>query len=315
MGAAPEDPPPGLLAVGDVVDLRFAPDVGALRDVLSGAEIVFAWRPQRGLLQAAWDRAGDLRWIQSASAGVDALLFDDLVASQVVLTNARGVFDDAIAEWVVGVLAIFAKDLVGILERQGRTEWLHRETERLAGRRVLVVGVGTIGRAVARTCAALGMQVRGVGRTARAGDELFGAIHGVEELTEALPWADVVVDVLPGTEETRHLFDEAAFAAMNPWARFVNVGRGSTVDEAALVRALAEGRIAAAALDVFEQEPLPPSSPLWSMPNAIVSPHMAGDFAGWREAVVELFVENLERYLTGRPLRNVVDKARGYVPS
>ena len=124
-----------------------------------------------------------------------------------------------------------------------------------------------------------------------------------------------MVDVLPGTPETRHLFGEKAFGAMRPAGRFVNVGRGSTVDEPALVRALQEGRIGGAALDVFEEEPLPQDSPLWSMPNVIVSPHMAGDFAGWREALVELFVENLQRYLTGRPLKNVVDKERGYVPS
>ena len=315
MGATAEEPPPGITTIAEAIDVAYGVTSEELREVLPGSDVLFAWRPRRGPLEEAWDRAGDLRWIQSASAGVDGLMFPGLVEGDVVLTNARGVFDEAIAEFVVGVLALFAKDLIGILDRQRRGEWLHEETERLASKRVLIVGVGPVGRAMARSCGALGMRVRGVGRTARTGDEAFGTIHGFDELTDSLPWADYVVDALPATPETRGAFGEEAFGAMNAWARFVNVGRGSTVDEAALVRALAEGRIAGAALDVFEEEPLPASSPLWSMANVVVSPHMSGDFAGWRETVVELFVENLERYLTGRPLRGVVDKRRGYVPS
>jgi phosphoglycerate dehydrogenase-like enzyme len=120
------------------------------------------------------------------------------------------------------------------------------------------------------------------------------------------------VDVLPGTRETRHLFDARAFAAMRPGARFLNVGRGSTVDEEALVDALRSGRLSGAALDVFEQEPLPAGSPLWDLPHVVVFPHMSGDYAGWRESVVELFLENLTRFVRGEPLRNVVDKRLGY---
>ena len=315
MGATPQEPPPGIATIAEAVDVSYADAPEELRDALTGSDVLFAWRPRRRLLEEAWDGAGDLRWIQSASAGVDALLFPALVESDVVLTNARGVFDQAIAEWVVGVFALFAKDLLGIVDRQRRGEWLHRETESLAGKRVVVVGVGPIGRAVGRACGALGMRVRGVGRTPRNGDDAFETIHGIDELAEAARWADYVVDALPSTQETHHAFGAEAFAAMGPQARFVNVGRGSTVDEGALVRALQEGALAGAALDVFEEEPLPASSPLWSMPNVVVSPHMSGDFAGWHETVVELFIENLERYLTGRPLLGVVDKRLGYVPS
>jgi phosphoglycerate dehydrogenase-like enzyme len=144
---------------------------------------------------------------------------------------------------------------------------------------------------------------------------VFERIYAVDELEEAAGWADDIVNVLPATEETRGLFGVAAFGAMNPWTRFVNVGRGATVDEEALVDALASGRIAGAGLDVFEEEPLPAESPLWAMPNVVVSPHVSGDYVGWQEAAVELFVDNLQRYLLGRPLRNVVDTSRGYVPS
>lgn len=315
MGATAEEPPPGIGVIADVVDVAFADSERELAEALPGSDVVFAWRPRSGLLQPVWANATDVRWIQSASAGVDGLLFPELVESHVVVTNSRGVFDVAIAEYVLGLILMFAKGLPGVLERQRRKQWMHHDTETLTGKRVLVAGVGSIGRAVGRVCGELGMVVRGVGSTARGRDEVFRVVFGPDELADACSWADYVVNVLPGTEQTRHLFDGKVFAAMRPSARFVNVGRGSTVDEAALVHALREGALGGAALDVFEDEPLPDDSPLWNLPNVIVSPHMSGDFAGWREALVELFVENLERYVTGRPLKNVVDKERGYVPS
>jgi phosphoglycerate dehydrogenase-like enzyme len=144
---------------------------------------------------------------------------------------------------------------------------------------------------------------------------VFRVIHGADELADAVGWADFVIDVLPGTASTTRLFDAAVIAGMQPTARFINVGRGSTVDQSALTEALRAERIAGAALDVFEDEPLPEDDPLWDLPNVVVSPHMSGDFAGFPQALVELFVDNLRRYLTGEPLRNVVDKTRGYVPS
>lgn len=316
MGATADDPPPGIGAIADTVELAFADDVPSLVDALEGAGVLFAWRPRSAVLSQAWRNAGELRWIQSASAGVDNILFPELARSHVVLTNARGVYEDAIAEYVLGLMLVFSKGFGSVLERQWRREWQHRETERLERKRVLVVGLGPIGRAIARTCSAARMSVRGVGRTARpATDAALVEIVSVEQLTDAVSSADYVVNALPLTDETYHVFDHAVFEAMNPSTRFVNVGRGRTVDEPSLIRALESGGIAGAALDVFEEEPLPQESPLWTMPNVIVSPHMAGDAAGWREGVVELFVRNLERYLTGRPLLNVVDKLRGYVPS
>jgi len=303
MGATAEDPPPGVGAIADTVELAFADDVPTLASALEGTDVVLAWQPRSALLAGAWGSATELRWIQSASAGVDKLLFPELAASHVVLTNARGVYEDAIAEYVLGLMLAFAKGLGGVFERQTRREWLHRETERLERKRVLVVGIGPIGRAIARNCAALRMSVRGVARTPRPGDDVFVEIVGAERLADAVRRADYVIDALPATDETHHLFDHAVFEAMEPW------------DQQALLRALESGAIAGAALDVFEDEPLPEDDPFWATPNVIVSPHMAGDAAGWRESVVELFVRNLERYLTGRPLLNVVDKTRGYVPS
>jgi phosphoglycerate dehydrogenase-like enzyme len=311
-GAPAADPPPGLSAAAEVVDLGFAETAESVAEAIGRADVVLTWSSQRELFEGAWDRARRLRWMQTASAGVDALLFPALVEGDVVLTNARGVFDSAIAEWAIGMMVAFAKDLVGALDAQRRREWRRHLTEPLAGRRLLVVGAGSIGRAVARGALPLGMQVRGLGRRTRPGDATFGVVLGADELPDGLAWADYVVNALPGTPSTRHAFDEEAFAAMRPGARFINVGRGSTVDEPALVRALADGRIAGAALDVFEEEPLPADSPLWDMPNVIVFPHVSGNVAGWRESVVELFLENLMRFVRGEGLRNVVDKRLGY---
>jgi phosphoglycerate dehydrogenase-like enzyme len=311
-GATADDPPPGIGGAAGVVDLRFADTAETIRTEIRGVDVVFAWRAHRKLLEPAWPSAERLRWIQTASAGVDALLFPGLVDSDVVITNASGIFDAAIAEWVVGMVVLFAKGVLRVLERQRRHEWLHELTEPVAGRRMVVLGVGGIGRAVGRNADALGMRIRGVGRRTRPNDDVFGVVLGADELHEALGWADYVVNALPGTPETRHLVDARAFAAMRPGARFLNVGRGSTVDEEALVEALRAGRLSGAALDVFEHEPLPADSPLWDLPNVVVFPHMSGDYAGWRESVVELFLENLGRFLKGQPLRNVVDKRLGY---
>jgi phosphoglycerate dehydrogenase-like enzyme len=311
-GATDDDRPPGIGSVAEVADLTFSDTPEGVADVIGAADVVFAWRAHRELLEPGWPRASRLRWIQTASAGVDALLFPGLVGSGVVVTNARGVFDAAIAEWVTGMFVVFAKNVLGVLERQRRREWRHELTEPLRGRRVLVVGVGGIGRAIGRNAATLEMDVRGVGRTTRPGDQVFDVVLGIDELHGALGWADYVVDVLPGTPATHHMFDARAFAAMKVGARFVNVGRGSTVDETALVDALRDGRLSGAALDVFEREPLPTESPLWNAPGVVVFPHMSGDFAGWRESVVELFLENLVRFAKGEPLRNVVDKSLGY---
>lgn len=311
LGASQETAPPGLDLIVGHVDLLYAQDAAAASDAIADAEIVFAW--EGGMLEPAWPSARELRWVQSPWAGVESLLFPAFVESDVILTNARGVFDGAVSEWVLAAVLFFAKDLGRLVEHRREHRWEPREVEIVSGRRMLVVGVGSIGRAIARSARGLGMQVRGVGRRARPGDPVFGAVLGIDGLDEGLEWADVVVNVLPSTRETRHVFDQAAFAAMRPGARFVSVGRGSTVDETALVEALRSGALGAAALDVFEEEPLSPDSPLWSLPNILISPHASAAFGGWREAVVERFIENLDRYLRDVPLRGVVDKRAGFV--
>jgi phosphoglycerate dehydrogenase-like enzyme len=306
--------PPDMHPIERAAVVRYT-DADDLTSALLGADALFVYDFLSTALPGAWHAADRLRWVHIASAGVDPVLFPAIRDSDVVLTNSRGVFDDAIAEYVLGVILAFAKDFAQSFDLQRQTRWLHRESERVAGGRALIVGTGPIGRAIARLLRAAGLRVAGAGRTARENDPDFGTVHASAKLADHLPSADYVVAVAPLTEQTKGLFDAAAFAAMKPSARFINVGRGELVVTGELIEALRTGKIAGAALDVFETEPLPPDSPLWTLPNVLVSPHMSGDFTGWRSTLVEVFAENFDRWVAGKPLRNVVDKQLGYVPS
>jgi phosphoglycerate dehydrogenase-like enzyme len=312
LGASADEPPPGIDAAGDIADLRLVAGADAAADEIAQADAIFFWRAPRRWIEDALDRATRLRWIQSASDGVDGLLFPALADRDVVVTNARGVFDVPIAEWVIAAIAAFTTGLQRSVVDQTRGAWVDgRHRALLAGQHLVIVGPGPIGRETARRARALGMTVEGVGRSARHDADL-GEIAGPEGFHAALARADHVLDALPLTEETRGMFDADAIAAIRRTAHFYNVGRGATVDEDALIEALERGAIAGAALDVFVEEPLAPASPLWSMPNVIVSPHICGDLEGWEETVVALFVDNLRRFVAGEPLRNPVDVRAGF---
>ena len=314
-GATGVDDVPGLSSLEDEVTLRFSHSAEQLEEIIRDAEILLGWDFRAQALEAAWPKARRLEWIQWSGAGVDALLFPELVNSGVRITNSRGVFDRAMAEYVLGLIMAFVKHFPETWSLQSESRWKHRLTDTVHGKKVLIVGAGGIGRAIARLCAALGMQVSGVGRSARNRDPDFGRVHACEALNETLPRADFVVVAAPLTTLTRGLFSGEQFRLMKPTARFINVGRGAIVDEGALIAALEGRQIAGAALDVFENEPLPVSSPLWSMSNVIVSPHMSGDFNGYADALAGIFLENYRRYRVGEDLVNLVDKALGFVPS
>lgn len=289
-------------------------DANGLADALRGADTLFVWDFLSDAVPRAWHGADRLRWLHIAAAGVDPVLFPELRDSEVVLTNSRGVFDRAIAEYVLGLVLAFAKDFARSLELQRDARWQHRETEGIGGKRALVVGTGPIGRSIARMLKAVGMAVSGAGRRARDGDPDFGTVHASAELAQYVGDADYVIAVAPLTEQTKGMFDRGAFAAMKSTARFINVGRGELVVTDDLIDALRAGELAGAALDVFDTEPLPKESSLWSMPGVVVSPHMSGDVSGWKDTLVEVFVDNFERWVAGEPLENVVDKKLGYVP-
>jgi phosphoglycerate dehydrogenase-like enzyme len=314
-GAKRIDEVPRLGELSEQAELRFATSTDELRTALSGADAMLGWNFRADSLREAWASASELRWIHWAGAGVDAAMFPELVAADVQLTNARGIFDVPIAEWVLGMIICFAKQIPQTLEYQAQAEWKHRLTESVAGKRALVVGVGSIGRAIGRLLRAAGMEVSAMGRSARDADVDFGHIHAVDELLARLPDADYVVLITPLTAQTRNLFGAAEFAAMAPQARFINVGRGALVVEEALLAALQDGRIAGAALDVFVEEPLPAGSPFWQAPNCLISPHMSGDYLEFENAMADQFIANWNRYVKHEPLLNLVDKTLGFVPA
>ncbi len=311
-GAGSIDEVPGLDAIADEAEFRFANSAEDMHAHLPGADAMLAWDFRADNLAEVWGQADRLRWVHRCGAGVDAALFPALVDSDVIMTNARGVFDRPMAEWTLGMIIAFAKQFRETLEFQARAEWNYRMSETIADKRVLMVGVGSIGREIARLLRAAGMSVEGVGRSARAGDDEFEVIHAIDDLQAQLPRADYVVLITPLTEQTRNLFGAAEFAAMAPHARFINIGRGPLVVEDALLAALHDGQIAGAALDVFVEEPLPPGSPFWQAPNCFVSPHMSGDYIEYRQAMMRQFLHNWRCFRDGSPMINLVDKALGF---
>ncbi|MGY5049974.1 D-2-hydroxyacid dehydrogenase [Streptomyces sp. 900105755] len=301
------DPPPRLGRLTGRARIVHT-DAAGLAARLPAADVLLVWDFASPAVREAWPGEGPRPgWVHTASAGVDHLMCPELAASDTVVTNARGVFDAPIAEYVAALVLAVAKDLPRTLDLQRERTWRHREARRVAGTRACVVGSGPIGRAIVRTLKALGVTTALVGRVPRTG------IHGPDDLDRLMSRADWVIAAAPLTEQTYGMFDAHRFGVMQPSACFVNVGRGGLVDEAALVRALTRRWIAAAALDVFATEPLPADSPLWNVPGLLVSPHMSGDTVGWRDELGSQFVELYERWAAGRSLLNVVDKKRGYV--
>lgn len=303
-----EEAPPGLGALDALAELHVVNDRAGLEAHVDDADILAVYDFRTPLVHDLGKRAAGPSWIHAASAGVDAVLTPAVLDHDTVVTNAQGVFDDAIAEYVLATLLIFAKDLLTTLSLQREHTWRHRESHRLAGRQVLVVGAGSIGGAIGRLCGAAGMSVRGVARTARPDDPDFDAVVSIDQLHAELATADDVVIATPLTAATHHLIDAEALAAMRPGTNLVNIGRGPVIDQHALVDALQRGHVGAAALDVFEEEPLPADHQLWDMANVIVSPHMSGDVVGWVAALGEQFIANVERWRAGEPLHHVVDK-------
>ena len=283
--------------------------------LIGGADVAFSGQITPRQLQ----RAGRLRWIHSPSAGIAGLLSPQLVSSPIVVTNARGLSAETIAEHVVALTLALFRRLPLAVRRQQERVWAQDEvgappaTRTIAGSRVLIVGLGGIGRAAALRLHALGARVTGT-RRSPSGSVPAGVdeVRGAGDLHLLLPHADVVVLAAPQTAETRDLLGAAEIAHMKRDAVLINVSRGGLVDEEALSDALRSGRLAGAAIDVARGEPLPPDHPLWDVPNLLITPHTAGFRADHWDASVELFAENLRRFAAGEPLRNVVDKQAGY---
>lgn len=311
-GASAVKDVPGLASAAEKAELVFAPTSKALAEHLPGSEVLLGWDFRGRELADNWHRAESLKWIHWCGAGVDAALFEDLANSDVTLTNARGIFDLAMAEYVLGYMLSEVKLFRETTELQKRREWTHRLTRRLSGTKAVIVGVGSIGRATARLLKSVGVEICGIGRTTRDNDPDFGQIYSKTDGEGALRAAEWVIGIMPLTEETTGYFDSTFFELLKPEARFINIGRGTSLHEPALLDALNSGRLAGAMLDVFETEPLPADNPLWTAPNLFVSPHMSGDYREHQRDMAQLFLDNLELYIVGKPLNNQVDKALGF---
>jgi phosphoglycerate dehydrogenase-like enzyme len=254
-----------------------------------------------------------LRWVQATRSGVgEHLRRAGLDRSPIVFTTCAGVHAAPLTEFVLLGLLYFIKEVPFLRDEQARRSWAPAPTRVLAGRRVLVVGLGGLGRHIARTLSGLGVEVWGMRRSSGATPE--GVARQVDRAAfrAALGDVDALVLATPNTTETHHMIGQAEFAALRDGAILVNISRGTVIDEAALVDALAGGGLAGAALDVVEHEPLAPESPLWSMPNVLLAPHRMSIVEAENGLIVDLFVDNLRRFLDGQPLRNVFDPVRGY---
>ena len=259
--------------------------------------------------------AQGLRWVQLVSAGAEHIFDTGILRSDVMVTTASGVHVHAISEYVLTMMVMLARRLPQILAETAKHEWrTDRQRmyygEELYGKTVGVLGLGAIGQQVATTLRSLGMRVLGIRRSGTTGvaDEVFTP----DRLMEMLPRCDFVVVTLPLTAETRNLIGELELRAMKSTAFLIDVARGGIVDETSMARALREGWIAGAAVDVFAEEPLPKDSEMWDLPNLIVTPHMSGNFSAYLDRVMDILRENLRRYVAGEPMINLLDKQRGY---
>ena len=301
--ADPTDPLLAMLeGLPDHVRIAAGNRIEAFAEAAPEADVILNWTGSRELLRQVWAMAPRVRWIHSRSAGLDELLFPELSVSKVVLTNARGVFSEILGEFVIAAVLFFAKDLRRMVRSQQAGVWDQFDITEIAGQTMGIIGLGDIGTAVARRAEAMGMHVVGLRRA-----------DGPERKFELLAQSDYVVLSAPLTPETRGIISDAELRAMKPSAVLINVGRGPLVDEAALVVALRERRIGGAALDVFNEEPLPDGHPFYTLDNLLLSPHAADHTPDWKQRAMQLFLDNFERYRKGEPLRNVVtDKQRGY---
>jgi phosphoglycerate dehydrogenase-like enzyme len=280
---------------------------------ISRPVVILAWSGPKQLLREVFLMCKDVRWVHSRSAGLDSILFPELVASKVPLTNGSGVFSLSLGEFALAAILFFAKDLRRMIRNQAAGVWEQFDVEEIDGQTVGIVGYGDIGEAVAKRVHPMGMTVLALKRHAPAEpDPLVDQFYKPEELLMMLPRCDYVVSCLPLTAETRHMISDKEFQAMKTTAVVINVGRGPVIDEAAMVRALTDKRIKGAGLDVFEQEPLPPGDPMYRLENVLLSPHCADHTKEWLNRAMRFFLAQYRRFTVGDPLENVVNKSLGY---
>ena len=286
-----------------------------LSHFVTNAEVIFNWSGSLALLREVFGMSPQLRWIHSRSAGLEQTLFSELISNNVIVTNGSGVFSPSLGEFVLASILYFAKDFRRMIRNQIAGKWDPFNVAMISGQTLGIVGYGNIGRAIATRAHALGMKVIGLRRRVSAPsqeDSLIEKEYGAEQIVEMLPCCDYVAVALPLTEQTLGLLSAPEFAVMKNSAVVINVGRGPTIDERSLIKALSENKIRGAALDVFDQEPLPLGHPFYSLENVLLSPHCADHTDDWLEDAMRFFLAQLERFRHGETLLNIVDKGSGY---
>jgi phosphoglycerate dehydrogenase-like enzyme len=304
-------PEPSII-VGNSLDIF---KQGAFEQGAAEASVLFNWSGSLALMKQVFAACPNLLWVHSRSVGLERTLFPELVESSVPLTNGIGVFSPALGEFVLAAILYFAKDFRRMIRNQTAGVWQPFDVQPIADRTVGIIGYGDIGRAVATRVHALGMKVLAVRRHASmqgGADPLVEQVFPPERRIEMISRCDYIVVATPLTSETRGMIGAPEFTAMKPTAVVINVGRGPVIDEQALIGALADKRIKAAALDVFDQEPLPPGHAFYKLDNVLLSPHCADNTPDWLEQSMELFITQFKRFRKGEPLLNVVDKKLGY---
>jgi phosphoglycerate dehydrogenase-like enzyme len=303
-----------LSALGPGVQVRIGKTAGALAGDLPNARVLFHWTGTTAEIPQILQGAPKLEWIHSRYAGVDRILFPELIASPVPLTNGSGTFSPPLGEFAIFGALYFAKDMPRLLRAKAERRWDVFDNDELSTQTLGIVGHGDIGREVARRAKAMGMRVLALRRdpAPRAGDEHVDKVYGSPGLHDMLRECDYVVVAAPLTPDTKGLIGQPEFEAMKPEAVIMNIGRGPVIDEAAMIVALQRKRIRGAVLDVFDVEPLPALSPLWDMDNVVLSAHATDHTRDWLEKCVALFAAQFALWRGGQPLPNIVDKGSDY---
>ena len=300
--------------LGPDVTVLVSNDAARVREYAPQADVIVNGTSNPPLLSAAIPPATRARWIHSLWTGVDNVLCPEVLASPLPLTNGRGVFRRPLAEWTIGAMLYFAYRMRRMVRQQQAGVWEAFTTEEIQGKTLGIIGYGGIGSTAAELARPFGMRIIALRRR----PELFGQDSLVDEsfapakLSQMLAASDYVLLATPLTDDTRGMIGAAQIAAMKPTSVLINVGRGAVVDEAALIKALEDGKIRGAALDVFAVEPLPAGHPFYRMENVLLSPHTADHVQDFIHLAVEAFLENLKRFQAGQPLMNLVDKHAGY---
>ena len=299
-------------AFPDLTIIKSLEPVQQAREIIDADFLVAGSTPDLELIK----KGEKLKLIQTWSAGVDRYLKKEIVEhlaeKKIMLISMSGIHGDPIAEHVLGLIINYTRRLYDLYEAQKERKWQWLKVDQLAGKNMVIVGTGSIGQEIARRARAFKMKTIGVKRKVEGKVDYFDEVYSNTQVEAALKEGDYIVAALPLTEESKGFFGEREFALMKESAFFINIARGEVVDEGALIKALKEGRIAGAALDVFTEEPLSPTSPFYGLENVYITPHISAAHPDYNLKATRLFIDNLKNYLEKKEIRNLVDYNRGY---